>query len=275
MFEDISKVILLSDMDGTLLNSKKEISDTDRAAIERFAALGGSFTVATGRTIQSFGQFLRVLELRSPVIMYNGAAIHDFVSGRTLYTHPLPSESRDMAIKLLEAMPEAGGEVLRTDGTYVFSNTEYQQLHTRLCNIVPEYASLSDIEEGGWLKVLFSLAPEDVPHMELLTRQLGFDKKADFVRSSDIFLEMLPLGVSKGSALTQYRSLEGYDSFTFVSIGDFDNDLEMIRAADLGACPANAEDCIKAAADIVLTNTNDEGAVAELIGIIINKCGLA
>ena len=123
--------------------------------------------------------------------------------------------------------------------------------------------------------MLFSLAPEDVPHLEVLTRELGFDKKADFVRSADIFLEMLPLGVSKGSALTEYRKLEGFGDFTFVSIGDFDNDLEMIQAADVGACPANAQDCVKSAADIVLTRTNDEGAVAELIDIIIEKCGNA
>ena len=269
MFEDISKVILLSDMDGTLLNSKKQITDTDRAAIERFQALGGHFTVATGRTIQSFEQFLSILDLRSPVIMYNGAAIHDYSSGETLYTQPLPQECKAMAIELLAAMPEAGGEVLKAEGTYVFSNTEYQKLHTKLCGIVPEFAELPDIEEGGWLKVLFSMAPEDIPHMELLTRQLGFDKKADFVRSADIFLEMLPPGVSKGSALTEYRRLPGYEDFTFVAVGDFDNDLEMIKAADVGACPANAEDNVKAAADIVLTHTNDEGAVAELIEHII------
>ena len=269
MFEDISKVILLSDMDGTLLNSKKQITDTDRAAIERFQALGGHFTVATGRTIQSFEQFLSILDLRSPVIMYNGAAIHDYSSGETLYTQPLPQECKAMAIELLAAMPEAGGEVLKAEGTYVFSNTEYQKLHTKLCGIVPEFAALPDLEEGGWLKVLFSMAPEDIPHMELLTRQLGFDKKADFVRSADIFLEMLPPGVSKGSALTEYRKLPGYEDFTFVAVGDFDNDLEMIKAADVGACPANAEDNVKAAADIVLTHTNDEGAVAELIEHII------
>ena len=275
MFEDISKVILLSDMDGTLLNSKKQITGIDREAIRRFTALGGKFTVATGRTIQSFEQFLSILDLRSPVIMYNGAAIHDYTADETLYTHPLTSECRDMAIQLLRAMPEAGGEVLKADGTYVFSNTDYQKLHTRLCGIEPNYAGLSEIEEGGWLKVLFAMAPEDIAHIELRTRQLGFDKKADFVRSADIFLEMLPLGVSKGSALTEYRKLSGYEDMTFVAVGDFDNDLEMIKAADAGACPANAEDHIKSAADIVLKRSNDEGAVAELIDIIIKKCGLS
>ncbi|MBE6864860.1 MAG: HAD family hydrolase [Ruminococcus sp.] len=272
MFEDISRVILLSDLDGTLLNSQKQITDKDRKAIERFIALGGHFTVATGRTIQSFEQFLSIIDIKEPVIMYNGAAIYDYEKGEALYTHPLPDGCREMTAALLEAMPEAGGEVLRTDGTYVFRNTDYQQLHTRLCGIVPEYAELENIEDGGWLKVLFSLAPEDVTHLELLTRQFGYDKNVSFVRSADIFLEMLPLGVSKGSALEQYRKFPGYEGYTFVAVGDFDNDIEMIKAADYGVCPANAEEDVRAAADLVLTKTNDEGAIAELIEHIISKC---
>ena len=65
MFEDISRVILLSDLDGTLLNSQKQITDKDRKAIERFIALGGHFTVATGRTIQSFEQFLSIIDIKA------------------------------------------------------------------------------------------------------------------------------------------------------------------------------------------------------------------
>ena len=95
MFEDISRVVLLSDMDGTLLNSRKEITDADRSAIERFTALGGRFTVATGRTIQSFDQFRSILGLKYPIIMYNGAAIHDYISGETLYTHPLTLRAKE------------------------------------------------------------------------------------------------------------------------------------------------------------------------------------
>ena len=91
MFEDITKVILLSDMDGTLLDSKKNITDADRLAIRRFTELGGHFTIATGRTVQSFEQYLDILGLKEPVIMYNGAAIHDYSSGKTLFTHPLPA----------------------------------------------------------------------------------------------------------------------------------------------------------------------------------------
>jgi Cof subfamily protein (haloacid dehalogenase superfamily) len=272
LFEDITKVILLSDMDGTLLDSSKNITDTDRSAIRRFKELGGHFTVATGRTIQSFEQYVELLELRDPVIMYNGAAIHDYGSGETLYTHPLPANARQTAMKIMELMPELGGEVLRTEGTYVFRNNDYQILHTKLCGIVPNYAELSEIEEGGWLKVLFSMSPEDMDYIQTLVKHIDCSG-LDFVKSSEMFYEMLPAGVSKGSALEQYRKLSGYEGYTFVAVGDFDNDIEMISAADLGACPANAEESVKSKADLVLEHTNDEGAVAELIEHIISRCG--
>lgn len=272
MFEDITKVILLSDMDGTLLNGKKEITPEDRAAVERFTALGGRFTVATGRTIQSFEQFRAVIDLPHPIIMYNGAAVHDYTKGETLCLHPLPDTARSFTEAIMREMPHIGGEVLRTDSTYVFSNNDYQKLHTKLCNIVPDYSGLEDVPDGGWLKVLFAMSPEDMDYFGVFVRRMNWEN-VSFVRSSDMFWEMLPEGVSKGSALTEYRTLPGYEDFTFVSVGDFDNDIEMIQAADLGACPANAEDSVKAAADLVLEHTNEEGAVAELIDHIIKRCG--
>lgn len=271
MFEDISKVILFSDMDGTLLTTKKEITDKDLDAIKRFVSLGGKFTIATGRTVQTFEQYRDMLGIDIPVILYNGALIYDYSTKETLYMNALPENAKDIALEILENMPEAGGEVLKADGTYVFRNNDYEQLHTDLCQIVPNYSELKDIDSAGWLKVLFAMAPEEIPHMDLFVHQNGYDS-VDFVKSSDIFYEMLTQGVSKGSALSRYRSLKGYEDFTFVAIGDYDNDLEMIEEAELGVCPANAEESVKAKADMLLKSTCDEGAIAELIDYIIDKC---
>lgn len=272
MFEDISKVVLISDMDGTLLDSHKNITDIDRDAIERFMALDGKFTVATGRTLQSFVQYRSMLPLHMPVIMYNGAAIYDFDKNEYCFTKPLPDSARQITADFLEALPEIGGEVLKADGTYIFRNNDYQQLHTKLCNIEPYYAKLDEITDGGWLKVLFSMAPEVIPHAEIFAAQKNY-KNVDFVRSSDIFYEMLPDGITKGSALDEYRKLPGMEGFTFVAVGDFDNDLDMIKRADLGACPSNAQEIVRESSDLVLSRTNDEGAIAELIDYIIRKCG--
>lgn len=271
MFEDITKVIIFSDMDGTLLNSKKLINDIDRKAIEKFTSLGGKFTVATGRTIQTFARSQRWLNLKMPIIMYNGAMVYDYISEKVLYSQSLPEISREITAKIMNFMYECGGEVLRADGTYVFSNNEYEQLHTNLCGIDPEYMDIDEIPDGDWLKVLFALAPERISLLEDKISRLGYYEYADFVRSADIFLEMLPKGINKGSALNKYRKLDGMADFTFVAIGDFDNDIEMIANADIGVCPANAEESVKNISDIVLNSTNDNGAVAELINYIIDK----
>ncbi|MCM1133231.1 MAG: HAD family hydrolase [Ruminococcus flavefaciens] len=270
---DIAKTIILSDMDGTLLNSEKQINEADLKAIEKFTSLGGKFTVATGRTIQTFARYQRLLNLQMPVIMYNGAMIYDYSAEKVLYSQSLPDISRELTAEVMGFMAECGGEVLRTDGTYVFSNNEYEQLHTNLCGIEPEYMDIGEIPQGDWLKVLFALSPERIALLEDNISRLGYYEYADFVRSADIFLEMLPKGISKGSALEEYRKLDGMADFTFAAIGDFDNDIEMIANADIGACPANAEESVKNISDIVLENTNDGGAVAELIDYIINKAG--
>lgn len=271
MFEDISKVVLISDMDGTLLNSKKEIAETDRRAIEKFMSLGGKFTIATGRTIQSFHCYYDMLDLRMPLIMYNGAAIYDKADDKVLYTVALPMEAKRLTHEIIDAMPQVGGEILKADGIYVFRNNDYEKLHTKLCMVEPYYSDLDEVSEGDWLKVLFAMAPEDIPMMELLVKQKGYDT-VSFVRSSDIFYEMLPLGITKGTALEEYRRLDGMSDYTFVAIGDYDNDIDMLVKADLGACPANAEDSVKEAADLVLENSCDTGAVAELVEYIIARC---
>lgn len=269
---DITKTIILSDMDGTLLNFQKQINDIDRKAIEKFTSMGGKFTVATGRTIQSFAQYQRLLNLQMPVIMYNGAMIYDYSAEKVLYSQSLPEISREITVRVMNFMNECGGEVLRSDGTYIFSLTEYEYLHAKLCGIEdPEEMEIDKIPDGDWLKVLFALAPERVSLLEDKISRLGYYEYADFVRSADIFLEMLPKGISKGSALDEYRKLDGMEDFTFVAVGDFDNDIEMITNADIGVCPANAEKTVKSISDIVLNSTNDEGAVAELINYIIDK----
>lgn len=271
MFEDISKVIIMSDMDGTLLNSDKKITDKDRTAIERFISLGGKFTVSTGRTIEAFEQYHKILDLRMPVVLYNGGIIYDYSEQKVMYAEYLPDGVREIASELLEAMPTAGGEVLKFDKTYVFRNNYYQKIHTTLCGISPEYAELSEIPDDEWLKVLFAMSPEEIPVMEKIISERNYSN-VDFVKSSGIFIEMLPHNISKGSALDEYRKLDGMNEYTFVAIGDFDNDIEMIQSADLGVCPANAEESVKKVSGLVLEKSCDNGAVAELIDYIINKC---
>ena len=89
-----------------------------------------------------------------------------------------------------------------------------------------------------------------------------------YVRSHDIFIEMLPKGSSKGSALREYIKLMEIDNMKVIAAGDYHNDIEMLQAADIGAATANAQQALKDVADIVLEHTSNDCAIAELIDMI-------
>ena len=148
-------------------------------------------------------------------------------------------------------------------------NTEVEQMHVQICGVTPQYGTLDEVQ-GTWLKVLFAMHEKEIPpFMEDIQRR-GYPG-VDFIRSERRFYEMLPSGVSKGSALNAYRELPGMEGFTFVAVGDYDNDIEMLRAADFAVCPQNACDNAKACADLILGRTCEEGAMEELIDRILNK----
>ena len=86
MFSDPKKVIIVSDLDGTLLPPSKIPLERDLAAIRRFEAAGGRFAIATGRTIQAAIRYQEMLGLQNPMIVYNGAAIYDSMNDKVLFS---------------------------------------------------------------------------------------------------------------------------------------------------------------------------------------------
>jgi P-type E1-E2 ATPase len=88
------------------------------------------------------------------------------------------------------------------------------------------------------------------------------------VYSADIYLEIHPEGVSKAAMISKMKEIHGGDH-TVVALGDFYNDLEMLREADFGIAMGNAPDEVKAVADMV-TLTNDEGGVSEVIESLLS-----
>ena len=269
MFEDPGKLCIITDLDGTFLPRSKVPLPSDLAAVRRFEAAGGRFTIATGRTVQASRRYPAELGLKQPMIVFNGAGIYDAAADKLLYVHPLPEEAKAMTASILADNPHAGVEVLCPEETWVLNNTDYEKEHIRICGVTPRYGTAEDVE-GIWLKVLFAMDPVQIPDFIRYIDSRGFDN-VSFIRSEKKFYEMLPLGVSKGSALNAYRRLPGMLGMTFVAVGDFDNDIEMLKAADFAVCPQNAADPAKACADLILSRTCEEGAMEELIGILLHE----
>jgi Cof subfamily protein (haloacid dehalogenase superfamily) len=263
---DLSNAFLITDLDGTLLPDNKILSDADMEAIRRFRSDGGKFSVATGRTLQSAIKYINQLEVDMPVILYNGSLIYDTHTDEVMFTDELPDYSKDIAKELFEYMENPGGEVLRLDNIYVVCNNEYEKEHVEICQVIPEYADIDSVPEGGWYKILFATEPSLVTELESYVKTRNYP--VDFVRSHDIFIEMLPKGSSKGAALKEYIRLMNMEQYTVIAAGDYHNDIEMLQEANFGAATANAQQDVKNIADIVLTKTSSENAIAELIEMI-------
>lgn len=261
---DIANTMFITDLDGTLLPACKEVEPEDLAAIRQFQREGGKFAIATGRTLQAAQRYLEQLKPDVPVILFNGAAIYDTASGEMLDTVTLPPEAVEISQIVLDTFPDVSAEILTAQKTYVPRMTVYEKEHLQICQVTPEILPLERVPQEGWLKVLFAMHPDRMGDVIRFFREKNWTC-ADFVQSAPQFYEMLPKHVTKGSALKKYRTMGLAGDRRIVAAGDFDNDLDMLKEADISACPSNAKPCVKEIADIQLENSCETHAIAELL----------
>ena len=269
MFEDISKVLLITDMDGTFLPASKIPNKADLDAVSSFQKAGGKFSIATGRSLQASRQYFDSFSVNAPIIMCNGGMVYEMKDRRQIYDVYLPEFSREIAKEILENNPDVGCEVLPIEAVYVPQMTDMERDHCRICKVEPVICPVENIPKN-WYKVLFAQSPDKIGRLIDFVESRGYTG-VDFVRSAPMYYEMLPLNISKGSALKELRLACGMDDYTIVAVGDYNNDIEMLEYADVGICPSNATDEVKAKADIVLDVSCEENAIAEVIRYIYNK----
>jgi len=118
-----------------------------------------------------------------------------------------------------------------------------------------------------WVKILISGNHDDLVELEKHLEASQLKDKVRWVFSSEIFLEILPVDVSKGTMLHELRKIYSNDH-KIIAIGDFYNDIEMIQEADCGIATFNAPDAIKDISNRV-TVSNDDSAVAKVIEDIL------
>ncbi len=261
---EFSKVILMTDLDGTLLTDDKRILPCDLEAIERFRAGGGIFTMATGRGYSMARHIADRLRLDCPAVVYNGAAVYDFRQDKFLWQCEIGSRATDIIKHIAQRFPDIGVEVLRGNVVYVPYLNDMEQWHLDLENVQPDRTPLDDIPKTGWLKVLFAYPPEKLDELEQYVRSCTELQGVQWVRSAPMFFECLPEGIDKSAGYKQLIRAIGAENRFTVAAGDFMNDYAMIKSADLGAAVASALPEVKAAADVVLCD-NNSGAMAQLI----------
>lgn len=271
MFEDISKVLLITDMDGTFLPASKIPSEENLAAAERLMRAGGKFSIATGRSLQASMQYFDRVRVNCPIIMCNGGMVYDLESKRQIYDVYLPESARELVKQIIEHHPEVGCECLPIEGVYVPQMNETEQEHINICKVSHIECGVDEIPRG-WYKALFAQKPERLHEViDYVEEIIDGYPDIDFVISAPMYYEMLPKNISKGFALQKLVKACGMEDYTVVAVGDYNNDIEMLAAADVGICPSNAADEVKQAADVVLDVSCEENAIAAAVDYIFDR----
>lgn len=273
---DFGKVIMMTDLDGTLLTDDKRILDKDMKAIERFRKCGGLFTAATGRGYAMARRVavnqLRLDSLDMPAVLFNGAGVYDFSRDKFLWRCEVGSFARGYIREILDrysaehSISDIGLEILHEREVYVPFENETERMHLEMESVNPVYCSIDKVPDGGWMKFLFAGTPEVLDEVEKIAR-CGDFPDVQWVRSQPIFFEGLPKGVDKSRGFAELIKLVGAENKFSVAAGDYLNDKTMIENADLGAAVGNAHPDVRAAADIVVCD-NNSGAISEIIDYI-------
>lgn len=263
------KVLILTDMDGTLLNGQSQISEEDGRAIDYFIENGGLFSVATGRAKRSVENFLPALHTSAPSIVHNGSLIVDLRDGANIRRVDLGDAGMRLVEDILAHYPEVGVEVCLPDDQYVANTNERVVRHHLNVGLVYKEKDYREIEHP-WLK-LNLLGTDDV-----ITRIVGRIEEgySDYLFAQHSFPHLSDVGAvgaSKGDSALWLRDHLGVSAEDFYTVGDGLNDIELLQSSGANSyAPANAKEPVLACVSHVLPD-NDSGAIAALIEILDEK----
>lgn len=257
-------ILICTDLDGTLFADDKSVSRENREAIEYFKKEGGRFTFITGRMPYYAQTAYAAVRPNAPFGCCNGGGLYDGEKGEYAWTaEPLPQNVSELIEAVVHEIPGIGVQYASYERSY-FARENAVMVEFRAETGIPNITCSIGACPAPIMKILFG---DMEPEMEETERILRAHKRAsefDFIRSEAHLFEILGKGISKGLAIEKLCAVLGIDRAKSIAIGDYNNDIPMLRAAGVGVAVANACPEALAAADLV-TVSNNESAIARVI----------
>ncbi|MBE6732630.1 MAG: HAD family phosphatase [Ruminococcaceae bacterium] len=264
--------LLASDIDGTLIFGEK-LPEENIKQIKYFINEGGIFAVCTGRTFVGSRKIIEGLDFIGPSIFMNGALIYDCKSKEVLHQTFLPDNAIELALKLTEEYSDVGILGCADDKVYLINSNDFAIEHARYEN----YSYYPNFETSYKINKLLFLVDNSNTVNEVMEhlKTLFADSLVDLFYSSvtmngefRVLIECVPRGINKAVGIDFLLNKYSIDKENFFAIGDYYNDLPMVKNAGIGAFVEEAPDELKQQADFVSLKAKD-GAVAAFIKYLI------
>ena len=265
-----SGCILACDVDGTLI-ANGYINPKNIEKIEYFINEGGYFSLSTGRTVRAVDHILDGVKRISPSVVDNGCIIYDYENERILDEVCLAKSDYIIAKKVIDMGLNVGVEVhAETDVITLYTTTETDD-HQKYELLTDKKLSFEDACDYEWNKVIFLFDNRDdfekvkaMISKETTSSSSFVETTATLYGRKRCYYEQIPTGISKATTLDKLCDMLNVKDGCKFAIGDYYNDLEMLKKADLSAVPTDAPEDIKACADFI-AGTCKDGAVADFI----------
>ena len=242
------KKVLVLDLDGTLTNSQKEITDKTLEAVFRMQEHGHKVVIATGRPTPGALPIAKKLKLEK-----FGGFIASFNGGQITEELNIGFISYDKTGIIAADRPD-----------------KYIDLEARINHLPVSYKkNIAEYIDFPLNKCLGTAEPEVAPEKEQAFIE-KFGDRINVSRSEPFFIEITPNGIDKAASLEHLCEIIGSSRENMIACGDGFNDISMIKYAGVGVAMANAQEEVKAAADYI-TVSNDEDGVAKVIYEMILK----
>lgn len=254
--------LLVADIDGTLVNASRQITPPVHDAVVQAQARGVRVCLATGRIWPSARRFVEGLGADPPVILYNGGVVYDFSRDKEWLRVPLPAQHARDALRIIQQHPDVQPHLYVGDRVYVAAMNEATAVYQRKDSLQVE--PVGDLVD--WMEADPAREPMKIltigarPALEAVAHALdALPYPINHVYSDPTYLEVLPPGVNKGTALAVLADRLGIGRDEIVAVGDNLNDLEMIEYAGLGVAMGNAPEALRARARVVAPSNDDHG----------------
>ncbi len=249
---DFSDILLTVDFDRTLTAPDSSIPPRNLEAIAYFMEHGGAFTVNTGRSIPMYAGQMNVIPVNAPLLLYNGSAAYDLEKREFTFLHEIDLDWRSTIREMMELCPDLTVEFQGVDAHWIFREDQAWKAFSEANRCPCGIASFED-DLGPFLKFsvygtitdttvahLFDGTPEEFARMDAVERmvQERFGDKCTAFRAANRILDIHAKGVSKGRSARELQEKLGRK--ILVCVGDAENDLSMLEAADYAYCPVDA-----------------------------------
>ena len=267
-----SDVMIISDFDGTLRGSNGEIPQNNIDAINRFTQLGGTFIVASGRA----GFVLDAAEpkvkdiVNAPCIYSNGSYLYDYKTWNR-YNEKFVSENVVRGIMYAAKNYDNSVGIRIVRGDEYLTPDENEEIKNQIARGYMQNVKVynyDNLPTDKINKITVCACEESIARIKSIIEE-NYSEYVDVFLSWKTLIDIQPKNVSKGSAIEEIRAEQKAKNSVkrIYGVGDYENDIDMLRVADHACCPSNSLQSVIDFCDVHLCS-NDEGCIAHLIDLI-------